>query len=577
MKKIILFILSITFSYNALAIEDLVDIKTVISEGVGVDPQSAAQNAAENALKNVVGSFIDTNTLLEKRTVINDGIQSQTKNISKDVKEYSQGSIKSFEIIDTKNEGGLFRLTAKIAVRNENFSAYIKKLAQGETKVDGVGMFAQISTKVSQDDNLSDILANKVISPILSGEVQNFEIEIPVLLSSFIENNRSLMQEMMGGYAVGIPLSSPLPLSSLFGHNTNNIVVFKVNTSLEKSFVENISKVLTNTSNKHQLADLPPDECSAYNENFWCFSVQASFNPKMWEYFIFKNSNVALLSELAKISPEQKVKVTVKSSSNDVLDVKTLNGKLLSQRHPILDAGILPDESSQINSNWWYLGGFYDNPLHTLRGFKVFYKSSFYIWMALDTEVLKKADKIIVSLGEYSNPNTVLSESKSQSTEDNKKIDKLDKNSNPEISKSKSHENSKNTEKLENNLKLETQKSEKSIKQLQELKAKALTSIKQKTNSNWNSLIKNADFSLLKPEAISKFKCVVIATLSPDGNVTDVALKESSGYGGFDSIAEKAIKTSSPLPIAKDDDLFDSSFKTMTFTFDRNNVEVELQ
>jgi predicted DNA-binding antitoxin AbrB/MazE fold protein len=80
---------------------------------------------------------MDTNTLLEKRILINDGIKSEIKNISNNVKEYSQGSVKSFEIIETVQEAGLFKLTAKVAVRNENFSAYIKKIAQGETKVDG--------------------------------------------------------------------------------------------------------------------------------------------------------------------------------------------------------------------------------------------------------------------------------------------------------------------------------------------------------------------------------------------------------------------------------------------------------
>jgi outer membrane biosynthesis protein TonB len=79
----------------------------------------------------------------------------------------------------------------------------------------------------------------------------------------------------------------------------------------------------------------------------------------------------------------------------------------------------------------------------------------------------------------------------------------------------------------------------------------------------------------LNPELVFKFKCAIVATLSLDETVTDVALKESSGYGGFDSIAENTLKKSSPLPIAKDDNLFDSSFKTMTFIFDKNNVEVQ--
>ncbi|MFL6353559.1 MAG: hypothetical protein ACJ74Z_17145 [Bryobacteraceae bacterium] len=65
------------------------EIKTVVAEGIGTDPQNAAQDAAQNALTNVVGSFIDANKQLEKHSEIRDGIRSQTTHIRTDVKEYS--------------------------------------------------------------------------------------------------------------------------------------------------------------------------------------------------------------------------------------------------------------------------------------------------------------------------------------------------------------------------------------------------------------------------------------------------------------------------------------------------------
>jgi len=77
------------------------EIKTVIAEGVGSDPQSAAQNAAQNALTNVVGSFIDADKQLEKRTEIANGIRTQTTQIKSSIRDYSQGSIQSFEIVNT--------------------------------------------------------------------------------------------------------------------------------------------------------------------------------------------------------------------------------------------------------------------------------------------------------------------------------------------------------------------------------------------------------------------------------------------------------------------------------------------
>ena len=65
---------------NAL---DKKEIKTVIANGYGSSLESAAQNAAQNALTNVVGTFIDSRTMLEKRAEILDGIYSESSLIKK--------------------------------------------------------------------------------------------------------------------------------------------------------------------------------------------------------------------------------------------------------------------------------------------------------------------------------------------------------------------------------------------------------------------------------------------------------------------------------------------------------------
>src|SRR5208282_2674611 len=56
-------------------------IQSVIAQGVGKDVESAAKNAAENALVQVVGSFIDVEKQLEKKTQIANGIRAEIKNI----------------------------------------------------------------------------------------------------------------------------------------------------------------------------------------------------------------------------------------------------------------------------------------------------------------------------------------------------------------------------------------------------------------------------------------------------------------------------------------------------------------
>ncbi len=154
------------------------EIRTVVAEGVGSDPKSAAQDAAQNALTNVVGSFIDANKELEKRSEISNGIRNQTTQIRTDMKEYSQGAIQSFEVVEVKHDGPLFRLTAKVSVRIDDFCAYIKKLAEGETSV-GSGLFAEMTTSQNQSESLAKILSERILA-VVNGEVVRFSVSKPV-------------------------------------------------------------------------------------------------------------------------------------------------------------------------------------------------------------------------------------------------------------------------------------------------------------------------------------------------------------------------------------------------------------
>ena len=74
------------------------NIKTVITKGFGSTFDEASQNALKNALAKVVGAFIDSETRLEEKTTIVNGILSESANIQENINNYSQGSIKYFEM-----------------------------------------------------------------------------------------------------------------------------------------------------------------------------------------------------------------------------------------------------------------------------------------------------------------------------------------------------------------------------------------------------------------------------------------------------------------------------------------------
>ena len=62
---------------------------TAIAQGVGKDVGSAAKNAAENALTQVVGTFIQSDKFLNKRSEINNGIKEQSRPIETKTREYA--------------------------------------------------------------------------------------------------------------------------------------------------------------------------------------------------------------------------------------------------------------------------------------------------------------------------------------------------------------------------------------------------------------------------------------------------------------------------------------------------------
>ena len=64
------------------------DIREVTVVGRGENYNKAAQNAAKNALTEVVGSFLDSQTLVNKKTIIEDGLIERTKEIRVDISEY---------------------------------------------------------------------------------------------------------------------------------------------------------------------------------------------------------------------------------------------------------------------------------------------------------------------------------------------------------------------------------------------------------------------------------------------------------------------------------------------------------
>jgi hypothetical protein len=204
--------------------------QTVVVTGVGDSVETAAQNAAENALTQVVGSFVDTETLLEKKTEIENGVRQQTREINTKTREYSQGSIKYFEVLEARQKKGLYRVTAKVVVRVENFRAYIKKVAEGSVSLDE-GLFAELSTESGNVSDKRELLKDTIIAPLVKSEVVKFSVGKPVSLNNALNSGDDNLRNSV----------SQLSQTGLISENA---FVIPVEATIDPAFWDNMLKKL---------------------------------------------------------------------------------------------------------------------------------------------------------------------------------------------------------------------------------------------------------------------------------------------------------------------------------------------
>ena len=285
-------------------------IKTVIASGYGLTIEAASQNAAKNALTEVVGSFIDTETIIKEKTTINNGILEQSNIIKEEISDYSQGSIKYFEILNINQNGSIFNVTAKVDVRVEDFKAYIKKLAFGSSAVSkevATNLFTKAVVSAENLKNKYDLLIKNVVDPIRRGEVYQIQSGDIISLDDF-QDNYDLCKRN--------PTYSPCKKNGLYNNwDRNRTYVFPFTISLENNFKENMINTLDNISDK---------KIDNYNINSFASGYIASDSysqyydrAKDWEISIYspnyKNKTTYILRDvlthwkkISKIQPKTK-------------------------------------------------------------------------------------------------------------------------------------------------------------------------------------------------------------------------------------------------------------------------------
>ena len=210
------------------------NVQTVITKGFGSTIDEASQNALKNALKQVVGSFIDSETMFSKKNEISDGIVELSKTIRRDTQDYSQGSIRYFEILKTEKRDGIFIVEAKVEVLEGEFSKFIKKFAFAESSFPGVEISTLIETNLNNKKSKAELINNKIIQPLTDGTVYDIKMGD----WKFINDWRNFCaqsfyyQNLMGGCG---------------NTQNNNVILATVEISINKNFLKNTENIFEKT------------------------------------------------------------------------------------------------------------------------------------------------------------------------------------------------------------------------------------------------------------------------------------------------------------------------------------------
>jgi hypothetical protein len=273
-------------------------IENVITQGIGSTVESALQNAAENALRQVVGSFVSSETQVSRASQISDGIREQTRSISSTNREYSQGFIQNYEVIRTQQDGGILRVEARVAVRVTQFEAYVRRLAEGSTAVDQ-GVFAQLATRQGQNSNAVRLIVDDVLMPVLRSEVVYFNVSAPQLTEaffatkSFVSASPSEQQRIRQGLnEAGMPLSS---------------IVLQVRSEIQQNFIQNARDIIRSVADGARRAQWsstirgPGSVCPFNTDRVdlradgW-LSIRSG-NSDFYDYYHFRNFSDLIRSE----------------------------------------------------------------------------------------------------------------------------------------------------------------------------------------------------------------------------------------------------------------------------------------
>ena len=127
---------------NSVFSQDKGKTQEVVGEGVGTSADQALKDAFRNAVRQVVGAYVDAETLVKNDELVEDKILT-----------YSNGFIKTFSEVEgsKKVQGGIYRVKIKAVVETGSVIAKLKASNISIKEVDGKGLFAEVVSKMDSE------------------------------------------------------------------------------------------------------------------------------------------------------------------------------------------------------------------------------------------------------------------------------------------------------------------------------------------------------------------------------------------------------------------------------------------
>lgn len=199
--SLVFFICLFMANPNSVFSQDKGKTQEVVGEGVGTSADLALKDAFRNAVRQVVGAYVDAETLVKNDELVEDKILT-----------YSNGFIKTFsEVVGSKKvQGGIYRVKIKAVVETGSVIAKLKASNISIKEVDGKGLFAEVVSKMDSEKDAAALLKksfegfpNSIMSFSVAGKPNVLDknekfatVEIPIKIEVNMNSFKAYVKQM---------------------------------------------------------------------------------------------------------------------------------------------------------------------------------------------------------------------------------------------------------------------------------------------------------------------------------------------------------------------------------------------